>query len=87
MSVDTGVRACTQVAPARARITSYSGNTDGLRFGMVYFCGGEQGFSRTFLWDRLADVVHLSKNRGVDSVPDPDPERVAAVAALLRGRP
>lgn len=86
MSVDTGVCARGQGGLPTARIVSYEGATDGLRFGTVYFGGGKQGFSRTFLWDRLADVVRLSNNRSLNGVPDLDPARVAAVHALLRGR-
>jgi hypothetical protein len=85
MSVDTGVCARGQGGLPTARIVSYEGATDGLRFGTVYFGGGQQGFSRTFLWDRLADAVYLSNNRSPDGVPDLDPARVAACAGCCGG--
>lgn len=87
MCVDTGVRAPAQAALPRVNIISYEGHTDGLRYGTVYFFGYAQGFSRTYLWDRLADVVHLENGRPAESVPDLDPDRIAAVHAALRGRP
>lgn len=69
----------------RARIVSYEGKRDGIRFGIISF----GGLKRRFQLDRLNGIVRLFTMRKDGSpvvTEDADPERLAAAARALGRR-